>query len=222
MKLTNSLQGFKAIVTKYNGYKCMCVLKRRSHDECATGSRASAERSRGAARLPETLARRMLQQQLWMAQGKTPDQTVSAGITTHIRKYGSSSPFQRTAAGVYALRRWGLPEYLSTKPPKDRTATSTALSPSSNSNLSQPMTARQTLSFTDAAEYVLEHFGNRMPMHYRDITEKALEEGVLRTAGQTPEATLSSQIGSEITRQEQRGEEPRFVRPGKGKVSLSR
>jgi hypothetical protein len=168
------------------------------------------------------ITRRMLQQQLWTAQGKTPDQTVSAGITTHIRKYGSSSPLQRTAEGVYALRRWGLPEYPSTRPPNDRTVTSTALSPSSTSNLSQPMPARQTLSFTDAAEYVLEHFGNRMPMHYRDITEKALEEGVLRTAGQTPEATLSSQIGTEIARQEQRGEEPRFVRPGKGKVSLAR
>ncbi len=168
------------------------------------------------------ITKRMLQQQLWMTLGKTPDQTVSASITTHISKYGSSSPFQRTAEGMYALRRWGLPEYPSTRPPSDRTATSIALSPSSNSNLSQPMPARQTLSFTDAAEYVLEHFGNRKPVHYRDITKKALELGLLRTSGQTPEATLSSQIGTEIARQEQRGEIPRFVRHGKGKVSLSR
>lgn len=168
------------------------------------------------------ITKRMLQQQLWMTLGKTPDQTVSASITTHISKYGSSSPFQRTAEGVYALRRWGLPEYPSTRLPSDRTATSIALSPDSNGNPSQPMPARQTLSFTDATEYVLGHFGNRMPMHYRDITKKALEEGVLRTSGQTPEATLSSQIGKEIARQEQRGEIPRFVRHGKGKVSLSR
>ncbi len=170
----------------------------------------------------QEITRRMLQRQLWTTQGKTPDQTVSASITTDISKYGSSSRFQRTAEGMYALRRWGLPEYPSTRPPSDRTATSMALSPSSNSNRSQPMPARQIRSFTDAAEYILEHFGNRMPMHYRDITEKALEEGVLRTAGQTPEATLSSQIGTEIARQEQRGEVPRFVRHGKGKVSLSR
>ena len=168
------------------------------------------------------ITRRMLQRQLWTPQGKTPDRSVSSSITTHIGKYGSSSRFQRTAEGVYALRRWGLPEYPSTRPPSDRTATSIALSPGSNGNLSQPMPARQTLSFTDAAEYVLEHFGNRMPMHYRDITEKALELGLLRTSGQTPKATLSSQIGTEIARQEQRGEVPRFVRHGKGKVSLSR
>ena len=150
----------------------------------------------------QEITRRMLQRQLWTPQGKTPDRSVSSSITTHIGKYGSSSRFQRTAEGVYALRRWGLPEYSSTRPPSDRTATSTALSPGSNSNLSQPMPARQTLSFTDAAEYVLGHFGNRMPMHYRDITKKALELGLLRTAGQTPEATLSSQIGTEIARQE--------------------
>src|SRR5260370_17530490 len=61
-----------------------------------------------------------------------------------------------------------------------------------------------------------------MQRQYRDITKKALELGLLRTAGQTPAATLSSQIGTEIARQEQRGEIPRFVRHGKGKVSLSR
>src|SRR5260370_29310475 len=114
----------------------------------------------------QEITRRMLQRQVWTPQAKTPDRTVNASITTDISKYGSSSHFQRTAEGVYALRRWGLPEYSSTRPPSDRTATSTALSPGSNSNLSQPMPARQTLSFTDAAEYVLGHFGNRMPMHY--------------------------------------------------------
>jgi hypothetical protein len=31
----------------------------------------------------------------------------------------------------------------------------------------------KTYSFTDAAEKVLEQFGNKQPMHYRQITEKA-------------------------------------------------
>lgn len=43
-----------------------------------------------------------------------------------------------------------------------------------------------------------------------------------RTSGQTPAATLSSEIGTEIARQQGRAEVPRFVRHGKGKVSLSR
>ncbi len=84
------------------------------------------------------------------------------------------------------------------------------------------MPTLQMRSFTDAAEYILEQFGNRKPMHYRDIIEKAMEEEILRTSGQTPEATLSSQIGTEIDRQKRRGEVPRFVRHGKGMVSLSR
>jgi len=169
----------------------------------------------------QEITRRMLQRQLWTTQGKTPDQTVNARLATDIKDYGTSSRFQRTGAGMFALRRWGLPKYPSTRSPNNRKAPSIALSPSSNSNPSQPIRARQTLSFTDAAEYVLEQSGNRMPMHYRDITEKALESGLLRTSGQTPEATLSAQIGTEIARQKSRGEVPRFVRHGKGEVSLS-
>jgi hypothetical protein len=75
-------------------------------------------------------------------------------------------------------------------------------------------------SFTDAAEYELEQFGNKKPMYYRDIIDKALVLGLLRSSGQTPEATLSSQIGREIARQKRSGEIPRFVMHGKGMVSL--
>jgi DNA-directed RNA polymerase delta subunit len=169
----------------------------------------------------QEITKRVLQRQLWTTQGKTPDQTVNARLATNIKDYGTSSRFQRTGAGTFALRRWGLAEYPSTRPPSESTATSPVLSPGSDSSLSQLTPNRQTRSFVDAAEYVLEQFGNRKPMHYRDITEKALELGLLRTSGQTPEATLSARIGTEIARQEQRGEVPRFVRHGKGKVSLS-
>ena len=59
-------------------------------------------------------------------------------------------------------------------------------------------------------------------MHYRDITRKALELGLLKTSGQTPEATLYAQIVTEIARQTRRGETPRFIKEGKGRISLSR
>ena len=58
-------------------------------------------------------------------------------------------------------------------------------------------------------------------MHYRDITEKVLEEGMVRTSGKTPEATLYAQIIQENARAEKRGRPTRFVRHGKGFVGLS-
>ena len=58
-------------------------------------------------------------------------------------------------------------------------------------------------------------------MHYRDITEKVLKEGMVRTSGKTPEATLYAQIIQENARAEKRGRPTRFVRHGKGFVGLS-
>jgi len=78
------------------------------------------------------------------------------------------------------------------------------------------------LSFSDATEKVLEQFGGKKPMHYRAITTKALELGLIRTEGQTPEATLYAQILTEIARMTRRGDTPRFVKHGQGFVGLSR
>lgn len=78
------------------------------------------------------------------------------------------------------------------------------------------------MSFTDAAEQVLEQFGHKQPMHYRAITKKVLELRLVHTEGQTPEATLYAQILTEINRKTKRGETPRFVRYGKGMMGLAR
>jgi HB1/ASXL restriction endonuclease-like protein with HTH domain len=83
-------------------------------------------------------------------------------------------------------------------------------------------TPATTLSFTDAAEHVLDRFGGRRPMHYRDITNKALELGLLKTSGRTPEASLYAQILTEMARQTQRGEMPRFAKLGRGLIALTR
>jgi len=42
------------------------------------------------------------------------------------------------------------------------------------------------LSFTDAAEYVLQHYAGSKPMHYRDVTAKVLEVGLVKTQGRHP------------------------------------
>jgi len=79
-----------------------------------------------------------------------------------------------------------------------------------------------SLSFLDAAERVLVQSGNKRPMHYRAIIQKALDQGLVRTAGKTPEATLYAQILGEVDRLTRRGETPRFVKIGKGLVGLTR
>ena len=68
---------------------------------------------------------------------------------------------------------------------------------------------------------MLEEFGDKKPMHYREITEKALEKGWLVTNGKTPEASMRAQILTEIKRKQRRGERPRFVQYGRGHVGLS-
>ncbi len=81
--------------------------------------------------------------------------------------------------------------------------------------------ANASLSFTQCAERVLLEFGDKKPMHYKDITEKALQEGWLVTSGKTPEASMYAQVITEIKRQKKRGERPRFVQHGRGYIGLS-
>jgi len=68
---------------------------------------------------------------------------------------------------------------------------------------------------------VLEEFGGKKPMHYKMITERALEKGWLVTEGKTPEATMYAQVITEIKRQQKQGKYPRFVRHGLGYVGLN-
>ena len=79
----------------------------------------------------------------------------------------------------------------------------------------------KTVSFTDAAEQVLERYASKQPMHYRAITNRILELGLVKTQGQTPEATLYAQILTEITRRTRQGNTPRFTKHGRGLVGLS-
>ena len=152
------------------------------------------------------ITRLVLDAGLWTTEGKTPDATINARLAGDIKDKGTESRFQRTDKGVFALRACGLPEH----------------TPARKSQPPTPPTreASAKLSFTNAAEVVLERFGDRQPMHYRDITAKMLELELVDTEGQTPEASLYAQILTEIKRQTRRGEMPRFVKHGKGYVGL--
>jgi len=145
------------------------------------------------------LTRRVLDQGLWITKGRTPEATASARLSTDIHILGNKSRFQWTGPGMFALRSWGLPEATQARNAADGSM----------------------VSFTDAAEIVLNQYAERKPMHYREITKKALELGLIATAGQTPAATLSAQIMMEIKRSTLRGEPSRFIRHGKGIIGLT-
>ena len=86
----------------------------------------------------------------------------------------------------------------------------------------QAPASRQALSFTDAAEQVLERHAGGRPMHYRAITAQALALGLLASHGRTPEATMYSQIAREISRKRAQAGGPRFVKYSGGLIGLAR
>jgi restriction system protein len=150
------------------------------------------------------ITERILAQGLWQTEGKTPDATINARLAVDIRKFGVRSRFIRTEPGMFALREWGLEEYILSQ------------------KASQPKAdgASTKYSFTDAAELVLENYAEKSPMHYREITERILDLDLVNTQGLTPEATLYAMILNETKRFTARGETPRFVRYGQGVVGL--
>jgi restriction system protein len=80
----------------------------------------------------------------------------------------------------------------------------------------------KTLSFLAAAESILKEQSSKVPLHYREITEKALKSGLLATTGRTPEMTMYAQILGDIQRMARRGEKSRFTKCGRGLVGLAR
>jgi restriction system protein len=159
------------------------------------------------------ITERMLTRGLWTTQGKTPEATVNARLGTEIQQRPGTARFQRTAPGMFALRSWGFPEFI-----PGHSADGSADSAGAEIITAAP----RLLSFSDAAERVLEEFANGKPMHYRAIMAKVLDLGLVRTQGQTPEATLYAQLMAEVDRKTRRGEPPRFIRHGKGYWGLAR
>ena len=152
------------------------------------------------------ITRRMLNAELWTSYGKTPAATVNAQLAVDIKKKGEGSRFKRAGKGIYAVNT------------EQKIVEKT--DPGNISDTTGKKTA--PMSFKNAAESVLERHGNKKPMHYGNITKIALKENLVRTSAQTPKATMYAQILTDIQRSEKRGEQPRFVKHGKGMVSLSK
>lgn len=163
----------------------------------------------GAALHAKEITERIMAAGLWRSEGKTPEATVSARLYSDIKTNGDKSPFIKAGQQIFALRDYSVK-------PDDAGATTRNSQETPNTS-----SANAGFSFTDCAQRVLEEFSGKKPMHYREITEKALQKGWLVTGGKTPEATMYAQVITEIKRQQKRGERPRFVQHGRGYVGLS-
>mgnify|MGYP000911949109 CR=1 FL=1 len=163
----------------------------------------------GTALHAKDIAEQIMAAGLWQSGGKTPDATVSARLYSDIKSNGDKSCFVKVGPQTFALRD-------STEIEGD---TASVLAPVEKPSKPHPINAG--FSFIDCAQKVLEEFGGKKPMHYKEITEKALAKGWLVTGGKTPEATMYAQVITEIKRQQKRGERPRFVQHGRGYVGLS-
>ena len=150
----------------------------------------------------QEITKQMIDRGLWITQSEIPEKTVSAVFSIDLKKHGESSRFQRNGDGFYSLKDF--------ENANDQNVSKTSLA------------SQNKFSFTDGAEQILERFGNKKPMHYRTITEKAIEQDLLSTSGRTPESTMYAQILAEIQRKTRRGERPRFVKHGKGLVGLTK
>lgn len=149
----------------------------------------------------------MISKGLWSTKGKTPEATVSAQLYRDIKKNGDSSDFEMVAPQTFTLRKMEIDLHEKKDVPENPQ--------------SPQKTEMKTYSFSDCAIKVLEEFGGKNPMHYRLITDKALDLGWLQTGGKTPEASMYAQLINEIKRSKKRGEQPRFKQHGKGYFGLT-
>ena len=154
------------------------------------------------------IAKRCIKAGLWESEGKTPDATVGANISSDIKKNGKTSPFIRAGAGIFSLRDTQSTNYSVEKKELN------------NKSKSSQIADEKKMTFVEAGELVLKQFSDGNPMHYRAITEKAMEMGLLDTTGKTPEATMGVRLGMSIRIAMKRGVPAKLIRSGNGLYSL--
>ena len=153
------------------------------------------------------ITKQMLARRKWSTSSKSPEKTLFASMSGEIARKGTDSRFARVGPGLFALR----------SNPAEPTEAFDESPPDEGAKKG----AGDTLSLCDAAERILAGSPDQQPMHYAEITRLALERGLIHTKGRTPAASMYAAIHSEIGRQEERGESPRFVRPSRGMFGLT-
>lgn len=147
------------------------------------------------------ITRLALEQGLIASMGSTPRQTMSAAITSTLRREREGealSPFRRVERGLYRLRNEDdpLPE----------------------AYLDNEILKRfgEFLSYKEAAYEVLKAEGR--PLRYTELADIAIELGLINPQGITPEASLSAQLYRDI---QQKGSISLFRREGPGIFGLT-
>jgi restriction system protein len=153
------------------------------------------------------IARQIQDRGLWSATGMTPENSVKAALYTDVNRDVEASRFRFAGAGMFALQH-------------EEEAPAVAVPQWPAARFDPPTLGSMPLSFPNAAERVLQQFGEGKPMHYESITCKALALGLIAPKGRTPEATMRGSIQQEVEACERAGRPVRFVRHGKGMVSL--
>jgi restriction system protein len=144
---------------------------------------------------------------LWKLKGKNPAAIVSAWLYTDIKEKGDKSLFIKAGPGTFALNDGRVQ-------PED-------IALGLNEKAPIISFSHSGFSYAECARKVLEKFSVNKPMHYKEITEKALEQHWLVTGNKTPESTMYAQVVTVIKRQKKRGEVPCFVQHGHGYIGLS-
>ena len=139
----------------------------------------------------QQITEQLLSRGLWTTNGKTPSATVSAALYMNIKKLGTKSSFVKAGKGAFALnlKRNNKKSDFPSTPPASPT----------------------NLSFLDCAIKVLREEAEMQPMHYREITERALSHGWLVSNGLTPDASMGSQIYTDIKKCESQGRRSAFT-----------
>jgi hypothetical protein len=77
-----------------------------------------------------------------------------------------------------------------------------------------------SLSFLEAALAILEREPGK-PLHYKEITRLALEQGLVTTEGNTPDATMGAQLYSHVKRAAANSETPKVQSLGGGLFAIN-
>lgn len=78
-------------------------------------------------------------------------------------------------------------------------------------------TRQQALTFLQAAKAVLEEM--KQPMHFKKITELAIQKKLLKSKGKTPEWTMGARLSVDL---KEKGAKSEFIRTDNGKYGLRR
>lgn len=144
------------------------------------------------------------------------------GLTAKLTSCGKT-PWQTLGAQLYRDVKKGSSRFISHggQPKRFFLSVQKTVSPQSPVETTAFVAETPHYSFIECAQKVLKAVANREPMHYLDITKKALEQGWLQTDGKTPEASLYAQVLTHISKSQEKGKTPLFVKHGKGLVGLT-